>query len=158
MLARFTTCLAFGLLVLPSLAMAQPIAGGARRHAPSQDERAIADDEQALGQAVVTGDSEVVERLFAADFAGIAPHGTPYDKDLVLRELRARPHATSVEVSQLTVRIYGGAAIAQGHEHEVGPAPRRAAAERVFTDTWVKIDGRWRLVAAEDMDPTCGAK
>jgi hypothetical protein len=53
----------------------------------------------------------------------------------------------------VTVRFYGDRAVAQGHEREVGPAPQRRAADRVWTDTWVRSGGHWRIVAAEDLDP-----
>lgn len=117
------------------------------------DERAIVNGERAWGQAYVTGDVGSVRRLLADDFLGVNPKGTTYDKASVLRDVRDGPHGTSDEVGPVTVRFYGDTAIAQAREREVGPAPERKAAERVFTDTWVKLRGEWRIVAAEDLDP-----
>jgi hypothetical protein len=120
------------------------------------DERAIIAGERAWGQAYVTGDVATIERLLAPDFAGVDTHGAFYDKAMVLKEVAAGPNSTLDEVGPVKVRFYGAAAIAQAREHEVGPAPARKSAERVFTDTWVKLGGRWRIVAAEDVDPDAG--
>ncbi len=118
------------------------------------DTRAIIAGERDLGQAFVSGDLATIRRLLADDFRGVAPRGAFYDKVSVLKELRARPHITSDEVGPITLRFYGDTAIAQAHEHEIGPEPARKAAERVFTDTWVKLNGQWRIVAAEDLEPS----
>jgi ketosteroid isomerase-like protein len=123
------------------------------KHDRSADERAIADGERAWGQAYVTGDVAAVRRLLDDSFHGVDPRGSLYDKAEVIRDVQADPHETSDTVGPVTVRIYGDAAVAQAREHEVGPAPEHKAVERMFTDTWVRRDGRWRIVAAEDLDP-----
>ncbi|MGH6986422.1 MAG: nuclear transport factor 2 family protein [Caulobacteraceae bacterium] len=115
------------------------------------DERVISQGESAWGQAYVTGDVPAVERLLDDSFLGVDTRGAEYGKAAVVREVRNGPHATSDEVRGMKVRFYGNAAIAQAHEFEVGPAPDRNAREQVFTDTWRKIGGRWRIVAAADV-------
>jgi hypothetical protein len=115
------------------------------------DTRAIVAGERAWGQAYVTGDVASVDRLLADDFHGVNPQGEVYDKARVLKEVRETPHSSFDEVGPVTVRFYGTTAIAQAHEREVGPPPAHQASEHVFTDTWVKIGGRWRIVAAEDV-------
>jgi ketosteroid isomerase-like protein len=119
----------------------------------SADRRAIVAGERAWGAAYVTGDRAAVERLLADDFRGVAPSGEAYDKAEVLREAAAAPHSTSDAVEDVTVRFYGDVAIAQAHEHTVGPPPELKPGQTVFTDTWVRRNGRWRIVAAEDLDP-----
>ncbi len=44
------------------------------------DERTIVYGERAWGQAFVTGDLAVVERLLADDFGGVSARGEVYDK------------------------------------------------------------------------------
>ena len=122
-------------------------------HGREADERAIVEGERAWGRALVTGDATSVERLLAEDFRGVSPSGEAYDKAAELSELRGDPPSVSDEVGPVTVRFYGDTAIAQAGEHEVGPEPERKPAWRMFTDTWVKQGGRWRIVAAEDLDP-----
>jgi len=134
-------------------AVLAPSAGAASSRDQTADERAVIEGERAWGQAYVTGDVAVVRRLLADDFLGVDPRGGFYDKASVIKDVRDGPRGTSDEVGPVTVRFYGNTAIAQAHEHEVGPAPERKPAERVFTDTWIKLDGQWRIVAAEDLDP-----
>ncbi|HWD68514.1 MAG TPA: nuclear transport factor 2 family protein [Caulobacteraceae bacterium] len=139
--------LAFSLALLATIAAD---AGSATDRAA--DTRAIIAGERDLGRAFVSGDVATIRHLLADDFQGVAPRGAFYDKVSVLKELRAGPHITSDEVGPITLRFYGDTAIAQAHEYEVGPPPARKAGEHVFTDTWVKLHGRWRIVAAEDLD------
>jgi ketosteroid isomerase-like protein len=117
------------------------------------DERAIIAGEKAWGGAFVTGDAATIDRLLAPDFAGIDPHGKAYDKPTMLRAVREGPNITSDQVGAVRVRFYGDTAIAQGSEHEVGPAPQRKPADRVWTDVWARKAGAWRIEAAEDLDP-----
>ena len=148
------------MLIGLALALAATASRAAPDHAaprgPSgraSDERIIAAGERAWGQAYVKGDVTAVERLLADDFLGVHSSGLSYDKADALKDVREGPHGTADDVGPLTVRFYGDTAIAQAREHEVGPAPEYKPAERVFTDTWVKLGGRWRIVSAEDLDP-----
>lgn len=135
-----------------SLAAAATPSTALSKHDRAADERAINTGERAWGHAYVTGDVAAVGRLLAENFRGVDPHGTFYDKLQVVKDVQAVPHGTSDEVGMVEVRFYGDTAIAQAHEFEVGPAPERKAGEHVFTDTWVKIGGHWRIVAAEDVE------
>ena len=121
---------------------------------PPTDLQTIIDGERAWGQAYVHGDVAAIDRLLADDFIGVDTRGKRYDKASVLTDVRTLPYTTSDDVTNIVVRFYGDTAVAQGDEHEVGPAPEKLPIERVFTDTWVKLNGQWRIVAAEDLDPT----
>ena len=121
---------------------------------PERDLQAIISGERAWGQAFVTGDAAEVDRLLADDFVGVDTRGRRYNKVSVLNDVRMGPHLTSDEIGTVVVRFYGNTAIAQADEHEIGPVPEEKRLERVFTDTWVRMRGRWRIVAAEDLDPT----
>ncbi|HEV7158781.1 MAG TPA: nuclear transport factor 2 family protein [Caulobacteraceae bacterium] len=147
----------FRLAMAATAAFAAPASAGARSEAAhAAAERLITHGEQAWGQAYVRGDVATIQRLLDARFRGIDPRGAVYDKASVIREVQKIPHETSDEVGPVTVRFFGGAAIAQAREYEVGPPPQRKRANRAFTDTWVRINGRWRIVAAEDVDPGPG--
>lgn len=117
------------------------------------DERTIIQGERVWGGAFVTGDRATVDRLLADDFIGVDPDGSTYDKARMLQSVRQGPNNTSGQVSAVRVRFFGGTAVAQGREHEVGPSPARRAVDRVWTDVWVLRAGRWRIEAAEDLDP-----
>ena len=135
-----------------SSALAQPPRAGAPAPATDVDAREIVAGEAAWGQAYVSGDVAVVNRLLADDFLGVDPYGRTYDKQTVLKEVGEGRHSTSDALSPVRVRIWGDAAVAQGVEHEVGPPPGDRRVDHVFTDTWVKRGGAWRVVAAEDLD------
>ena len=121
---------------------------------PPTDLQTIIDGERAWGQAYVHGDVAAIDRLLADDFIGVDTRGKRYDKASVLTDVRTLPYTTSDDVTNIVVRFHGDTAVAQGDEHEVGPAPEKQPLERVFTDTWVRLNGQWRIVAAEDLAPT----
>ena len=90
----------------------------------------------------------------ADDFVGVAPDGNFYDKVTEITNTR-NDHGTitvSNHVNKIKVRFYGDTAVAQGSETwEVRkPAPKRGS--YVWTDTWVKRNGKWQIVAAEDLE------
>jgi hypothetical protein len=119
----------------------------------ADDERTIVAGEHAWGQAFVKGDAAAIDRLLADDFRGIAPDGSAYDKASMLADVRRGPPITSDSVGPITVRFFGDTAVAQGSEQEIGPAPERHLASRIWTDVWIRRDSRWQIVAAEDLDP-----
>src|ERR1035441_1353328 len=148
--------LALAVVACGPWAQVQATAGASSRHAAAgrqADERIISAGERAWGQAYVTGDIATAQRLLADDYLGVDPRGRTEDKTAVLSDVREEPHAVSDEVGPVAVRFYGDTAIAQAHERQVGPAPEFKPSQTVFTDTWVKLGGQWRIVAAEDLDP-----
>jgi ketosteroid isomerase-like protein len=117
------------------------------------DRSTIIAGERALGHAFVTGDVATVRMLLADGFRGVGVHGNSFDKKAALAAVAALPHSTSDAVDAFDIRFFGDTAVVQAREHEVGPPPERRPAERVFTDTWVRRDSRWQIVAMEDVDP-----
>lgn len=117
------------------------------------DRKEILDGERAWGQAFVTGDAETIKRLLASDFRGIDPTGVAYDKAMMLKAVKTGPNSTSNVLGPVVIRFYGDTAIAQGSEHEVGPAPGKVERDSLWTDVWVKLDGRWLIEAAQDVTP-----
>ncbi|MDB5582081.1 MAG: hypothetical protein JWR80_7257 [Bradyrhizobium sp.] len=141
-------------LLVAMLGLVATVAGATPRAGQrAVDEAAIVAGERAWGQAYVHGDVAVVRDLLDDDFRGVDPRGNIYDKAAVLADVAALPHASADAVDPVAVRFFGDMAVAQAREHEVGPPPELHPAERVFTDVWVRRAGRWRIVAAEDLDP-----
>jgi hypothetical protein len=122
-------------------------------HERTADRKEILEGERAWGQAFVTGDDATIERLLASDFKGIDPTGVIYDKSKMLKAVRAGPNSTSNTLGTVLIRFYGDTAIAQGSEHEVGPAPAKVERVSLWTDVWVKQDGHWKIEAAQDVTP-----
>ncbi len=113
-------------------------------------ERYIIESERQWAESVATGDPTTVKRILADDFLGVDPKGTLYDKAKMIANTRNAPqYFASNRLNEVKVRFYGDTAIAQGDE-----TWERRTGERgrfVWTDTWIRRNGRWQIVAAEDL-------
>ena len=56
---------------------------------------------------------------------------------------------SSNRLNDVKVRFYGNTAVAQGDESYIRRKDN-ARGRYVWTDTWVKRNGRWQVVAAQD--------
>jgi ketosteroid isomerase-like protein len=106
--------------------------------------------ESQWAESVASGDSRVVEQILADDFVGVDPGGKLYDKAKMIADTRhASTYFASNHLNEVKIRFYGDTAIAQGNE-----SWQRRTGERgrfVWTDTWLRRNGRWQIVAAEDL-------
>ena len=120
------------------------------RNDQKEAERYIVESERRWAESVATGDSSTVERILADDFLGVDPKGARYDKTKMIADTRnAQQYFVSNRLNEVKVRFYGDTAIAQGDE-----SWQRRTGERgrfVWTDTWIRRNGRWQIVAAEDL-------
>jgi len=113
-------------------------------------ERYILESERQWAESVATGDTSVIERILADDFIGVDPKGRLYSKQQMIDETRDAPkYFVSNRLNDAKVRSYGRIAIVQGSE-----TWEKRSGERgrfVWTDTWLRRNGRWHIVAAEDL-------
>jgi len=119
---------------------------------PSQAdaEKYIKESERLWAESVFTGDSSAVDRILADDFIGVDPDGKQYDKAHMVNDTKDAPKFfVSNHLNQVKVRFYGDAAVAQGDESWVRKNGKRG--RFVWTDTWIKRNGHWQIVAAEDL-------
>ena len=120
------------------------------RNDQKEAERYIVESERQWAASVATGDSSTVERILADDFQGVDPKGILYDKSKMIADTRRAPQSfVSNRLNEVKVRFYGDTAIAQSDE-----TWERRTGERgrfVWTDTWVRRNGHWQIVAAEDL-------
>jgi len=142
---------------LPGLAAALAVAVSAcgklppvMPYEPAKAEAQIREIEQSWAQVAVSGDPAVIEKIFADDFAGIAPDGTPYGKRDFIEDTKANPLGfRSITLDDMKVRFIGNVAIAQGHETFI-----RRDGEKgrfVWTDVLERRKGTWVVVAAQDV-------
>jgi len=130
------------------------VAAGAGETAERQaDLDAISLGERNWTRAYVTGDSSLMAPLLSDRFHGIRVDGTAYGKAEALEAMRKEPHDSSDEISEFDVQFFGDTAIATIREKDIGSGPEYKPYWRVITDTWIKADGRWQVVAAEELDP-----
>src|SRR5215471_21775954 len=113
-------------------------------------ERYILESERQWAESVATGDTSAIERILADDFIGVDPKGALYNKQQMIADTRNAPKSfVSNRLNDVKPRFYGSTAIAQGSE-----TWEKRSGEHgrfVWTDTWLQRNGRWQIVAAEDL-------
>jgi ketosteroid isomerase-like protein len=114
------------------------------------DRATIIAGERAWGQSFVNGNVATIRRLVADDFSGTDTTGAIYGKAGMIADLKEGRRITSDRVNPIEVRFYGDTAVVQAHEFIEGPKPEAHPSQRVFTDTWMKRNGRWQIIAAHD--------
>ncbi len=123
----------------------------ARAAAPpdtTEAERYIINASRDWAESVVTGDRTQRRIYFADDFVGTDTKGRRYGKAQVTRETGPAKQIVSNTLNQVDVRFFGDTAIAHGSETWT----RRdgSSGRYVWTDVWVKRNGQWQVVAAQD--------
>jgi len=115
-------------------------------------ERYIIESEHQWAESVATGDSSVVERILADDFIGVDPKGRSYAKAKMISDTHDAPkYFVSNHANEVKVRFYGDTAVAQGDETWERRSGEPLRGRFVWTDTWVRRNGKWQIVAAEDL-------
>ena len=95
--------------------------------------------------------------IFAADFEGTAPDGSRYDKAEALKP-DTDVVETACHLDDAKVRLFGDVlAMAYGNERSNSKLQGQPEALRclVWTDTWLKRDGKWEVIAAQDTAVPC---
>lgn len=124
----------------------------AQESGTAEAERYIKESEREWAESVATGDTTAVERILAADFVGVDPDGSFYDKAKMVAGTREAPkYFISNHLNEVKVRFYGETAVAQGSESWVRRTGAPLRGRFVWTDTWIRRNGQWQIVAAEDL-------
>ena len=89
-------------------------------------------------------------RLFADDWSGVDSRGTRFNKEQGVL-LVERGAFSAFVVDNLQARVYGDAAVATGRVTFSGTFAGVQYTDRrsVFTNTWIRKDGRWEQVASQ---------
>jgi len=143
MRARLFAILAL-LLLFPTVAFEQ------NKDDQSKDKSYIQQAEADWAASLVSNDVKVLDRIMADDFVGVDIDASQYTKADAIKDFSTHPsNFESNKVDGVEVRIYGDAAVAQGSEN--WKKKDGTAGQFVWTDTWVRRDGQWKVVAAEDI-------
>jgi hypothetical protein len=112
------------------------------------------------GQAC--GGKWVISDLLADDFKGTSPRGTRYEKPPSKPEPDPKTQwSTDCALDDADVRFFGAdTAVMYGAESktvalENGKAERRCL---VWTDTWLRRNGKWQIIAVQDNRIDCPVK
>jgi hypothetical protein len=106
----------------------------------------------------VCADNGVVSGLLADDFQGTSTGGERFNKEDELRDEKGPRSAHGCGLDTAKVRFFGETvAIIYGSEHAIGKDKTRPDAKvcQIWTDTWLKRDGKWQIVASQDNRLDC---
>lgn len=104
------------------------------------------------------GKPSVLQELLAADFHGTSPKGTRYDKPAEVPASDPATLHTDCRLLEADVRFFGeNVAVIYGAESSVAPLPEGKHERRclAWTDTWLKRNGKWQIIAVQDARMEC---
>lgn len=103
-------------------------------------------------------DNGVIATLLADDFQGTSTSGARFTKADELRDEKGAHSARDCVLDDTRVRLFGeNIALVYGSEHAVGKDKSRPNAKvcQIWTDTWLKRDDKWQIVASQDNRVQC---
>ena len=125
--------------------------------AEDQNAKYIIDMERKWAEGVCANNG-VVASLLADDFQGTSTHGARFNKADELRDEKGEHIAHDCELDEAKVHFFGDSlAIVYGREHAVGKDKSQPNAKvcQVWTDTWLKREGKWQIIASQDNRVDC---
>jgi ketosteroid isomerase-like protein len=138
-----------GVLLLAVVALAQTQKPGAGQGSDAAAQ-ALIDAENHWVDGLVRSDVTTLEAIFADTYVDTDEHSRRGDKQDVLSVLKSGDlRLDSIKLSDLQVHVYGDAAVVIGSAAQAGTfLGRPVAAKIIFTDTFVKQNGKWKAVAS----------
>ncbi|HVO82586.1 MAG TPA: nuclear transport factor 2 family protein [Terriglobales bacterium] len=126
---------------LPSLSTAQ---------AKSPETEKILALERKWAESYKVRDISTLASLLAEDFVITVEDGSTYGKaGYISHSADSSVHVDVATLSELKVRLHGNTAVVTGAYHETGESRGKPYEYRDrLTDVWMKIDGRWQVVAS----------
>jgi ketosteroid isomerase-like protein len=115
------------------------------------DEQQILALHEAGDRALMSGDLEVLSRIFADDYVQYNEAGVGFTKQDVLNNFRTGAiRYPSIVSTGRKIRVFGDTAVVHGSESdEVEVDGRRSAVRYVYLDVLRKCSGEWKLVASQ---------
>jgi ketosteroid isomerase-like protein len=100
--------------------------------------------------ALVKSDMTALDSIFADTYVDTDEHSHRGGKEDVLSFLKSGDlKLDSIKLSDIQVHVYGDAAVVIGNSEQAGSfLGGPVAAKIIFTDTFVKQNGKWRAVAS----------
>ncbi|MEO7201382.1 MAG: nuclear transport factor 2 family protein [Candidatus Tumulicola sp.] len=122
-------------------------AGESYSHADA--EHYIKASESAWAESVPTNNTSVLKRILASDFVWVLD-GEIWNKARAVADAEAGPgDFLSDHLNYAHVRFFGDTALVQGSETWTRKGGRKG--HFVWTDTWIRRNGEWQIVQAEDV-------
>jgi hypothetical protein len=118
----------------------------------------MVDAERQWAEAACTH-NKITEKILADDFQGTSPEGKRYTKSEEVADTADLSNsAQDCRLIDAKVRFFGDdLAIVYGSESSVRKAKDGIVKSRclIWTDTWLKRNGKWQIVAAQDTQFDC---
>ncbi|MGH2509644.1 MAG: nuclear transport factor 2 family protein [Ktedonobacteraceae bacterium] len=99
---------------------------------------------------------DVLKAAFDEDFQGTAPSGARYGKPT--GDWGGKGDNTGCQLQKIEIRLFGNSvAMAYGNESSISKQKDGTELKHclVWTDTWLKRNGKWQIIAAQDTKVTC---
>ena len=99
---------------------------------------------------------DILSSLLAEDFIITVEDGNTYSKaGYISHSADPSTHVQVSEFADMKVRVHGNTAIVIGAYHERGDSGGKPYDYRDrFTDVWMKVGGKWQVVASQYSTPT----
>ena len=115
------------------------------------DRVALAQIQQDLAKAWVSGDRATIERIIAPEWRSTGPNGRSSDRATVFGDVfEKRVHRIRrLEIDDVRIQVFGAAAVVTGRTHGTGDfagTPYDVVIR--FTDTFVRRASQWQAVAS----------
>lgn len=118
-------------------------------YSQAEAERYIKSSESAWAESVATKDASVVKRILADDCVWVLD-GKILTKAQAVSDAQGGPgDFLSDHLDYAHVRFFGDTAVVQGSETWTRKGDRKG--RFVWTDTWLRRNGKWQIVASEDV-------
>jgi len=145
-----------------SIVLVAATQGGALAQQPEQGK--WADDNDPVAKQMIEQErkwaidycvpSNVVAETMSDDFVGTSPDGPLYTKADLMKRHEGPVPARECKLLSARVRYYGpDVAMVFGSETAVRKGADGKEFDRtlIWTDTWLKRDGKWKIIAVQDM-------
>lgn len=143
----FVVSLALGTVRGVSASAQQPKSASTQ----SADERAVLDLEEGWAKAVVKRDAATFKRLLAPGFVYTEDDRVQNGDQLTRDVVSGTDTVTDARNEDLKTHTYGNTMVVTGWLIMRGRSSGKPFERRYrFTDTWLKRDGRWQIIAAQD--------
>ena len=142
------------ILTLSSLAAGQAKGRRPARRPPANaanPDQALKDLERQWAEGLKNRDKEMLNRILANDFIFTDDEGRVHNKAQYVQAIMKMPKVDSYTLDELTTRVYGDVGIVAGRwTGKVTGGGKDAGGAFRFTDTCVKRQGRWLVIASQD--------
>jgi uncharacterized protein DUF4440 len=126
--------------------------------ASDQTAKSLIDMERQWAESGCTH-SGIMQTILADDFQGTAPNGSRYSKsEAIEREKTSKLQFRECHLNDAKVHFFGdNIAVVYGSESAIRKPPdgQEHTGTLIWTDTWLKRNGSWQIVAAQDMPADC---